>query len=391
MANTLSAIIPTILSNALLVLRERSVMPRLVNSDYSTEAEQPGSTIDVPVPTAVGTRNVAPSNTPPSGTATVAKTVPVPLDNWKQNDPIFLTDKDVKEVLERHILPSQMDEAVRSLANDVNAQVMSKYKGIYGSYGATDSIPFNSTDKVKHATQVRKVLNQQNCPKGNRRMVLNFEAEAEAITLDQFADAEKTLSNEVKIEGEIGRKYGFDIVADDAVPIHTAGTFGGDPDVTAETVAGLELVNISCDADDTIALLVGDIILLAGDTQQYVVTANITIANSATGNVAISPPLKTTIAENSVITMVHGTGNDYTVNLAFHRDAFAYATRILDEGFTGTPQGGANIMTLQDPVTGIVLRLEVSRQHKQTAWEFDILWGAELVRPEMAARIVGQV
>lgn len=46
-------------------------------------------------------------------------------------------------------------------------------------------------------------------------------------------------------------------------------------------------------------------------------------------------------------------------------------------------------MSMQDPQTGIVLRLEVSRQHKQIVWEFDILYGARLVRPELAVRILG--
>jgi hypothetical protein len=46
-------------------------------------------------------------------------------------------------------------------------------------------------------------------------------------------------------------------------------------------------------------------------------------------------------------------------------------------------------MSMTDPQTGITLRLEVSRQYKQVTWEFDILWGAKLVRPELATRIAG--
>ena len=42
-----------------------------------------------------------------------------------------------------------------------------------------------------------------------------------------------------------------------------------------------------------------------------------------------------------------------------------------------------------DPQTGITLRLEVSRQYKQVVWEFDLLWGSKLIRPELATRIAG--
>jgi len=78
----------------------------------------------------------------------------------------------------------------------------------------------------------------------------------------------------------------------------------------------------------------------------------------------------------------------HVVNLAFHKDAFAYATRPLAASSMDMALG-SRIVTIQDPVTGVVLRLEVSRQHKQVVWEFDILWGAKLVRPELAVRIAG--
>ncbi len=43
-----------------------------------------------------------------------------------------------------------------------------------------------------------------------------------------------------------------------------------------------------------------------------------------------------------------------------------------------------------DPVSGIALRLEVSRQYKQTTFSYDILGGAQLIRPELAAIVAGQ-
>jgi hypothetical protein len=76
------------------------------------------------------------------------------------------------------------------------------------------------------------------------------------------------------------------------------------------------------------------------------------------------------------------------VNLVFHRDAFAFANRPL-VATTLDVQLGNQIIAMTDPQTGVTLRLEVSRQYKQTVWELDILWGAELIRPALAARILG--
>jgi hypothetical protein len=76
----------------------------------------------------------------------------------------------------------------------------------------------------------------------------------------------------------------------------------------------------------------------------------------------------------------------HVVNLAFHRDAFAFANRpIADTEF----KGGNEFMQVTDPQTRITLALEISRQYKQTVWEFSLLYGVKLVRPELGVRIAG--
>ena len=49
MANTLTPIIDKLIARGLNVLRENAVMPRLVNSTYSSVARDRGDTITVPV------------------------------------------------------------------------------------------------------------------------------------------------------------------------------------------------------------------------------------------------------------------------------------------------------------------------------------------------------
>lgn len=411
--NTLDEIMPQILARGLMALREVAIMPRVVNGDYSSEAAQKGKTIDVPVPSAVGIQEVAPSNTPPSPGNTTVPTVPIPLDHWFQNDPLHLTDKEMVEIdRNRHFLPMQFSEAIRALANHVNFTIHQQYRhadrGVFGFTGTAGTTPFGTGVGVKSATQSRKKLNQQVCPKPNRRGVLDFDAEAAALELDAFNDASQTMSAVVKMEGEIGRKFGIDWVADDAVITHEAGTIsdGANREALVNNgagyAAGVDIINVD-NTTLTGTILNGDILSFAGHAQTYCVVDNTSsaefssatdqkagtvgtytaAANAITG-LKIFPALQEAVVDNEVITVE----DTHVVNLVMHRDAIGFATRPLVAS-TADMALGSKILSLQDPQTGLVLRLEVSRQHKQVVWEFDILWGTKLVRPELACRLAG--
>ena len=411
-ANTLTAIMPKILARGLGTLRERCIMPRLVNSDYAIDAAKKGTTIDVPVPVLVETQDVDNQAVGTEKTSLTPTYVQIPLDQWKQNKPIGLTDKDLCQIdATETFLPMQLEEAVKALANLVNVHIFSKYagtnRGVYGflcnNTNNVDAIgdPFASTGStftsgVSGATGAKKILNVQLCPRTDRRGVLSFDAEANALDLSQFSDAEKIMSAAVKMEGEIGRKYGIDWVADDAVPVHTRGT-AFDTTRSKLTVGSgaaaqgdTSLMIIDAD-NDSATVVPGDILTIANtltaDSQTYVVTeseAVILTSTSAGIEVDIQPALKYAAAAGDVVTIA----NSHTVNLVFHRDAFAFASRPLLANSSQYSLGN-QMVSMQDPVTGLILRLEVSRQHKQTVWEFDILYGADLVRPELAMRLAG--
>jgi hypothetical protein len=374
MANTLTPLENLILARAVLHLRERAVMPRAVNSDFAAEAAQFSSTIDVQIPQKWSTQAVTPGTTPTTPVNAAPTTVKVSLDQWHKSDPFVLTDKDRKEIDTRNrFLPMQVEEAVIALANKVNTDIHAEYKGIYGAVGAAATTPFASTAAA--ATDARKLLHKQLCPRTPRHGVVDFDAEANMLALATFADAEKVGSAEVKIEGEVGRKYGIDWVADDAVATHTTGGGAGWLVNDAAHAIGATTLDIDTGSGDPV---VGDIFTVAGDTQQYVVTAY------AGGVITHAPAAKVALADNAAITFVA----THVANLAFHPMAIAFAMRPFtsDESEGGL---GNRIGTVTDPQTGLSLRMEVSRQNKQTNWELDILYGVKLVRPELAVRILG--
>lgn len=375
MANNLTSIMPKILARGLLALREQAIMPRLVNADYSNESAQKGETIDVPVPSAISASDVTPGSVPPTPPSTAPAVVQIQLNNWKKAG-FHLTDKELLEIDHNESFrPMQMSEAVRALANAVNASVHQQYKGIYGLVGSAGTTPFASG--VTDATAARKLLNKQLAPRADRRGVLDFDAEANALGLPAFSDAEKIGSAGVKIDGEIGRKFGIDWFADDGVLSHE--TQAGDGwETQSQTIAiGDTVVAITASGGGA-EPATGDVFMVEGDLQTYVVTG------FANDNLTFQPAAKMAWADAAEISFQPS----HIVNLAFHRDAFALAMRPLTAGTLDLSLGN-QIVAMTDAQTGLSLRLEVSRQYKQTVWEFDVLWGVKLVRPDLAVRIAG--
>jgi len=363
-----------------MVLRESAVMPRLVNIDYASDAREFGDTIDIPktktqTASAV-TSGVQGSNTPAS--VTPGK-VQISMDQWMTTD-FHMSDKDMVEVdRNAHFVPGQTEEAARALAQDLDTKIHAKYTGIYGFVGTAGTIPFST---VATTTDARKVLNTQLAPMNDRRIVVDPTAESQALQLTAYSDISQSDDRPVKIEGEMGRKFGFDHFMSQNVKTHTKGTLIAGATVGSTTAAGASAVSIkSASAAGTV--VVGDVFTIAGNTQTYTVKTAATPTSTGV-DVSISPGLAQIATATNAITFKAS----HVVNLAFQRNAFAYVTRPLQSSSVETATGTA-IRSMSDNMTGLTMRLEMVRQRKQTAWEFDVLHGEQLVRPELACRIAG--
>lgn len=378
MANDLTVVVDKILARGLLALREWTIMPALVNTDYGSDARAFGDTIDVPIPASQEAVAVTPAEVPPAPASKTPTKVQISLDQWYKTD-FHMTDKQVLEVDgNATFIPMQTSEALKALANKINQNIFSHYTGVFGYVGTAGTTPF-STDSTA-AVDAGTTLNVQLAPPGDRRGVLNFSAEGAAKKLAAFQDVDKAGSTGVKLDGMLGRQFGIQWYADHHVPNHTAGTASGA--TTDSTGYALGATSVTLASAGTGSILVGDIITFAGDDQTYTVTeGDASVAGG--GDISFYPGLKVAITTAPTAITLKAS---HAVNLAFHRDAFAFVMRPLES----TDFGLGNIVrSMTDPVSGVSLRLEVSRQYKQTAWTFDALWGAKLVRPEYAVRIAG--
>ena len=88
------------------------------------------------------------------------------------------------------------------------------------------------------------------------------------------------------------------------------------------------------------------------------------------------------LSPGAAITVI---GTAYTVNLALHRDAMTWASRPL----SGVFAAGNIFQSPTDPISGIALRLEISRQYKQETYSYDYLAGANIIRAALGCKILG--
>lgn len=381
MANAIENLTPQILANILSVLRETCVLPNLVNNSYSSDAAAQGSTIDINDLNDMTAFDVTPGATPASNIISdVASTKKQLVLNKFQAATFVMTDKEIKEVQEG-TRPRAIEKAVKALANKINSEIFALYKEVYNVVGTAGVNPFGTS--TLEAQQAARVLGSALAPRDERRMVLDPFGYANALGLSVLQKVNESGDSEALRDGTITRALGFDWYQDQQVPTHTLGapaTAAIDANATAGAVS-LVLDNAS-GADLATLPVVGDVFTIAGNTQQYVVTsvtADAPTANETT--VGISPALAANVTDGAVVTFVAS----HTTNLAFHREAFAFASRPMMD--LETP--GSLIQPLVDDVSGLAMRFEIQREWKRTVFSIDCLYGVRAVRPQLAVRIAG--
>lgn len=393
-----STLVPKIIAaRGLEFLRENAVTPRLVQNLSDKIVGQKGDVITLPDSDAQTVADVTAAATPPAPTQVTIAAKYVTLSEWRHTE-FGITDKEIGEILDNsHYIPVQMEESMRALANDVDAYILALYKGIYNFSGVAGTTPFASD--LAAFRDGRKNLNNDLAPLDGRNVILDADAEAYAIVLEQFLAADRRGDQGGIINGEIGRKLGANWYLNQNIPTHTAGTWAitgtGHTEVKAAATAGTSTLIIQGNSTTTTnggSLTVGDVFKVTGDNQPYVIktAASVAVGAQATLAIVVSPALRVTLAAGATVTFAGGADATNSVtNLLFHPRAIAFASRPMVTKSSYMGGNGPVSSTVRDPVSGIAVRFELIREYKQWLMDFDILYGATLVRPQLANRILG--
>ena len=392
MANDLTNAMNTILARSAMHLSKTLLLPRFCGKDYSPDAAQIGETINVPVYPDIDAVAETPSSTPLVSTDTTPTTAPIKIDKFYRTS-FNITDKQLSEIaFNADFLPKQIVKAVDGLGRQVSADMWQNYKSFYGFAGAAGTTPFGTDEQ--EGIDLGTILTNQLCPKPGRVAMIDTVAEAKARKLAAFRDASQANSDSVIKEGQIGRKLGFDWYQDHDVPRHTAGTITTGLTAKAATAVTVPsnqkktqtIVFTTAASTGACALKKGDIITISNQASgsTFVVQADATQASANSDvSVTIYPSINTALAGGETVTVKAS----HRVNLGFVPGAIQMVSRPMT--LTQIDRLIAPIEVFLDPITGLVLTMEIVRQNAQTVWVFRCLYGSGVIQPELGARLAG--
>jgi hypothetical protein len=294
---------------------------------------------------------------------------------------------------------------ISQLATSVDAAIaQASYKKIYASVGTPGTTP--ATSAVLLAAQQK--LNEMACPEGMRYAAVNPAANAALVEgMKGLFNPGSTISSQFK-SGMMGEDVlGYDEIAmTQNIPNHTTGTRTGAHTVTSTvSTQGQATINITGSSTQTIAE--GDVFTIdgvfavnpqtresTGSLQQFVCTALNTAAAGSYTNVAISPAIYTSThalatvnafpQANAVVTFLGSASTSYPQNLVYHKNAITMATA--DLVLPQNLQFGSRQVH-----NGISLRIaqQYDINNDRLPMRADVLFGSNVIRPEMAVRVWG--
>jgi len=296
---------------------------------------------------------------------------------------------------------------ISQLASSIDADVANAYKKVYNSVGTPGTTPATSLVLL----QAQQKLNENATMMNPRYAVVNPAANAALVEgMKGFFNPSDTISRQFK-NGYLGSGIlGYDEISmSQSIKQHTNGSRSASATLKVDGAVSVEgQSTLSVDGDSgAVTFKVGDVFTVAGvyavnpqtrestgSLQQFTVTADNEATNGSWNSIAVSPAMYTagqalaTIsafpANNAVVTVVGTASAQYAQNLVYHKDAISFATADLL-----LPQGVD--MASRQVHNGISLRIvrQYDINSDKMPCRIDVLYGYDVIRPEMACRVWG--
>jgi len=386
-ALTLTSLIPSIYAAMNEVSRERSGFIRAVGRDSSAERAAKGQVVMSPVVGAMAAEELdvgataadTPAQTIDNVQMTISKTRSVPFGVTGEEN-LGLNNAGTMGTINSQ----RIAQALRTLTNEVEADLAALHVNASRAYGTATGTPFGTAADLTDFAAARRILEENGAPGSDMHMILDsasvMRLRGKQSTLFKVNEAG---SEEMLRTGSLGTVMDFSLGYSPAVnQLVTVGTVASATVNNAGYAVGATTLTLTAVGTGTI--LAGDILAFAGDTNQYVVkTGDTDVFNGGT-IVLQEPGLKVAMsAVTKAITIIAAT----TRNMFFHRGAIQLATRA-----PAMPDGGDSADDVRvevDPVSGIAYEFCLYKQKRQIRYEVNLAWGVGVPQPRHLGLLIG--
>lgn len=384
MANTITGLIPTMYNALNVISREITGLIPAVTSDMTYERAAVGQTVRSPVAPASTASDITPAVTPPNDgdqtigytdmTITKARRVPI---RWNGEERLGLDNNGAQYNV---IFRDQMAQAMRTLTNEVEADLAALHIYASRAYGTSGTTPFGSS--LGDTANIRKLLVDNGAPTSDLNLIMNTSAGANLRTLTQLTKVNEAGDSSMLRQGVLLDIHGMALRESAQIVTSTAGTGASATTNTEGYAIGATVITLASAGTGTI--VAGDVITFAGDTNKYVVASgDADVSNGGTITLA-APGLRKALAASAIAITVNAAA---ARNMAFSRSAIALATRA--PALPAEGDSAADRFMLTDPNSGLSFEVSMYKQYRQVQYEVALAWGVKAVKPEHMGILLG--
>lgn len=383
--NTITALVPDIYEALDQVSRELTGMIPSVTMNASAETAGINQNIRVDVEPAGNVADITPSMTIPDPTGQTSGSTDIKITKSRAANFGFVGDDQMK--LDTGpgymgVRAQKIAQAIRSVVNEVETDLAGLHVSMSRAAGTAGTAPFGTANDYTAASLARKIL-KDNGGDTDPQLVIDTTAGSNMIGLQSAVNAAGTDS--LLRQGVLLDIAGMPLRESAQINSFSSGT------ATLATVTGVNAVGstslgvTTAATTGSIVFTAGEVITIAGDSNQYVVATAVTVGAGTTGTVVLAAPgLRVATSGSDAISVVA----DSTRNMAFSRSALVLAARAPARPTEGDT--ASDVITITDPRSGISLEFAMYKGYRKVRYEVGLAWGVKNIKPEHTALLLGQ-
>lgn len=386
MANTLTNLIPDLYAALDVVSRELVGMTPAVTMDARVSRAAQGQSVRVPIVPVSTSSSISPAMSVPAAADQVidntnivinkAKSVPF---SWEGNEQVGLNSG----VGYGNIRVNQIAQAMRTLVNEIEADLCALQSTFSRAYGSAGAAPFGTAGDFTDASNVLKILKDNGSPVQDNHLIIN--TTAGAAFLGKQSNSSVQFDSSILQQGVFMTVSGMDIRESGQVVTQTAGAMASATTTAASLTVGQTVLPLATAGTGVVAA--GDVITLANDANKYVVTAvSFAGANPAAGDsiTIASPGIR--VAQGAATRAITVTATSAR-NLAFNRSAIILATRMPERPEEGDM--AIDVTSVTDPRSGLTFEVAMYPGYRKVRYEIALAWGVKNIKPAHTAILLG--